>query len=186
MKLKPLILPSIVVALLASALSAHVFAQSLSPGNIDFGKLPPPASGDFVEVNINSNLIAMVASVGKQAEPEIAELVRNLQRIRVSVIGLDDGNRPAVQQRVKAIRSDLDAQGWERVVAVQNEGDDVVVHVKMRGGDAVEGVAVTVLSGTKQAVLVNVIGDIRPEKLAVIGERFDIEPLKKLHLGGKK
>jgi len=185
MKLKPLILPSILLALLAGATGAGVFAQSSNSGYIDFGKLPPPASGDFVEVNISSNLIAMVASVGKQAEPEIAELVHNLQRIRVSVIGLDDENRPAVQKRVKAIRDDLDTQGWERVVAAQNQGEDVVVQVKMRGGEAVEGVAVTVLSGTKQAVLVNVIGDIRPEKLAVIGERFDIEPLKKLHLGGK-
>ena len=186
MKIKSLILRSIALAVLAGMMSATVFAETTNSGYIDFGNLPPPATGEFVEVNVSSNLIAMVASFGQQSEPEIAELLRNLRRVRVSVIGLDDGNRSSVQRRVKAIRGDLDAQGWERVAAVHNEGEDVVVHVQMRGSEAVEGLAVTILNGTKQAVLVNIVGDIRPEKLGVIGERFNIEPLQKLHLARKK
>ena len=35
------------------------------------------------------------------------------------------------------------------------------------------------LDGKKEAVLVNIVGDLKPEKLAMIGERFNIEPLKK-------
>jgi hypothetical protein len=56
----------------------------------------------------------------------------------------------------------------------------VRVYVKMRDTEAVEGIVVSVLSGKREAVLVNIVGDIRPEKLAMIGERFDIEPLKKI------
>ena len=37
-----------------------------------------------------------------------------------------------------------------------------------------------------QAVLVNIVGDIRPEKLAMVGEKFDIGPLKELKLAKKK
>jgi len=51
---------------------------------------------------------------------------------------------------------------------------------KMHGSESVEGLVVTVLQGNKEAVLVNVVGDIRPEKLAMIGERFGIEPLKQV------
>ena len=52
--------------------------------------------------------------------------------------------------------------------------------IDCNGSEAVEGLVVTVLEGKRQAVLVNVVGDIRPEKLALIGERFHIEPLKKI------
>ena len=48
-----------------------------------------------------------------------------------------------------------------------------------RGADAVEGLVVTVIEGNREAVLINIVGDIKPDKIAVIGERLDIEPLKK-------
>jgi len=37
-----------------------------------------------------------------------------------------------------------------------------------------------VLSGNKEAVLVNIVGNIQPDKIALIGERFNIEPLKEI------
>ncbi|MSU35848.1 MAG: hypothetical protein EXS36_12245 [Pedosphaera sp.] len=54
------------------------------------------------------------------------------------------------------------------------------------GSDAVLGVVVTVLGANKQAVFVNIVGDLKPEKLGMIGEKFNIDPLKKLGGGGKK
>jgi hypothetical protein len=56
-----------------------------------------------------------------------------------------------------------------------NGKDDVGVYMKMRGPEAVEGLVVTVIEGKGHAVLVNVVGDIRPEKLQVLGERFNLE-----------
>jgi hypothetical protein len=66
------------------------------------------------------------------------------------------------------------------VVAVQQKNQDVGIYAKLRGEEAVEGVVVTVLEANREAVLINIVGDIKPEKLAVVGERFNIEPLKKL------
>jgi hypothetical protein len=122
----------------------------------------------------------MAARLAQKDQPEVAELIRGLQLIRVNVIGLDDQNRAEVEKRVKAIRSELDAQGWERVVAVQQKNQDVGIYAKLRGEEAVEGVVVTVLEANREAVLINIVGDLKPEKLAVVGERFNIEPLKKL------
>ena len=75
----------------------------------------------------------------------------------------------------------IDAKGWERVVAVSEKDQDVGIYLKTRGQDAVEGLVVTVIENGKQAVLVNIVGDIRPEKLADLGEKLGIEPLKNLH-----
>ena len=185
--MKNLIRRPIVITLLAGLAAASLHAAPETLPAVDFGKLPGPASGgEFVEVNVSSNLIAMAVRLAKDAEPEITGALRNLQRIHVNVIGLDDGNRAQVQERVKTIRTDLDTQGWERLVAVQQDEQNVVVQIKTKGDQLVQGLMVTIFTGKKQAVLVNIVGDIDPDKLALIGERFDIDPLKKLQLQGKK
>ena len=162
-------------------LGVAIQAENTPPGYVDFGKFSPPSSGgEFVEVHITSNLISMVARLAEKNEPEIAELLRGLHRVRVNVIGLDDGNRAEMETRVKKIRSDLDAQGWERIVTAQKKDEDVGVYLKTRGEEAVEGVVVTVIESNREAVFINIVGNIKPEKIAVIGERFNIEPLKKI------
>jgi Domain of unknown function (DUF4252) len=171
---------SLGVALLVALMQIGV--QAANPaGYVDFGKLSPGDSGSqFVEVNVNSNLIAMVGRLAQKAEPDVADLLQGLHSIRVNVIGLNDDNRADIETRIKAIRTQLDSQGWERIVAAQQKNEDVEVYLKTRGPDAVEGVVVMVLDGRKQAVLVNVVGDIKPEKLGMLGEKFNIDPLKKL------
>jgi hypothetical protein len=150
-------------------------------GYVDFGKLAAPASGgEFVEVQINSNLIGMAARLVEKSEPQVAEVIRGLKLIRVNVIGLTDENRAEIQQRVKKIRAELDDQKWERIVTAQKKDEDVGIYLKMRGEEAVEGLVVTVLTGNKEAVLVNIVGNIQPDKIALIGERFNIEPLKEI------
>src|ERR1019366_1625970 len=110
------------------------------------GKFSPGDSGSqFVEINVNSNLIAMVGRLAQKAEPDVAELLQGLHSIRVNVIGLNDENRADIETRIKAIRAQLDTQGWERIVAAQQKNEDVGVYLKTRGPDAVEGVVVMVL-----------------------------------------
>jgi hypothetical protein len=165
--------------LLSGWLVVTALAAEPSGGQIDFGAFTPPASGgEFVEVNIRSNLIEMAARLAEKAEPDAAEVLRSVRQIRVNVIGLDDGNRTELEQRLQAIREQLDTQGWERIVTAQSKREDVRIHLRTRGHEAVEGLVVTVLDGGKQAVLVNVVGDIRPDKLALLGEKLGLDPIR--------
>ena len=171
---------SVALAVLSAFASIGVGADNPPAGYVDFGKFEPPASGgEFVEVHIKSNLIAMAARLVEKSEPDIADLIRGLQLIRVNVIGLDDANRSEMEKRVKKIRSELDDRGWERIVTAQKKDEDVSVYLKTRGADAVEGVVITVIEGNREAVLINIVGNIKPDKIAEIGERMNIEPLKK-------
>lgn len=170
------------VGTLAAWLAIPALGAEPATAQIDFGTFTPSSSGgEFVEVHIRRNLIAMAARLAEKAEPEVAELIRGLQLIRVNVISLDDNNRAEMEQRIKAIQSQLDTQGWDRIVTAQQKNEDVGVYLKTRGDEAIEGIVVTVIEGKKEAILVNIVGHLRPEKLATIGERFDIEPLKKLN-----
>lgn len=184
--MKCILAQMMVTALLAGGLRL-VAADAPPTGEVDFGKFTPPGDGkEFVEVNVRNNLITMVARLAEKDEPEVAEVLRGLKAIRVNVVGLNDKNRTEMQERVQKVRADLEAQGWERIVTAQQKEDDVSVYVKTRKDEAVEGVVVTVLDGGGEAVFVNVVGDIKPEKLALLGERFDVEPLKKARIAAKK
>jgi len=173
--------PILALTVLLAGAGVNAYAGDNPPGYVDFGKFSAPSSGgEFVEVHIKSNLISMVAGLAEKSEPQVAELLRNLHLVRVNVIGLDDENRAEMEKRIKKIRDDLDAKGWERVVTAQKKEEDVAVYLKTRGSEAVEGLVVTVIEGAREAVLINIVGNIKPERIALIGERFNIEPLKKI------
>lgn len=156
-------------------------------GAFDFGTFTPPGKGgEFVEVSLNGNLLNMAARLAAKDQPEAADLLKSIESIHVNVVSLDEGNRESTEKRIADIRSQLDGNGWEKNVAVRQNDDDVAVYTKLRGREAVEGLVVTVIENHKQAVLVNIVGDIRPEKIAMLGERLDIEPLKRLKNFGKK
>jgi len=93
---------------------------------------------------------------------------------------LNDENRPDIQERVQGIRKDLETKGWERIVKVQDKGQDVGVYLKTQNKDTVQGLVVVVIDGGKEAVFVNVVGDIKPEQLSMLGEKLHIDPLKKI------
>lgn len=176
-RLMPLTLAT---ATLALTLVTRLGAETLQPGQVDFGQFSPPASGgDFVEVNVNSSLISMVSRLVPKDQPEVAQLISGLHLIRVNVIGLDDQNRADLEKRVKKVRADLDSQGWERVVTALKDGKDASIFIKTQGTNSVAGLAIVVMEANKQAVFINIVGNIRPEQIAEVGERLHIDQLKK-------
>ena len=183
--MKKLLCCSFGFAFVTISLCLTVHAES--PGLVDFGKFTPAGKGnEFVEVHVRSNLIAFASQLVEKEQPDAAKLLRNVQLVQVYVIGLTEENREEMQKRIQKIRQDLEGRGWERNVNVQGkDGEDVAVYTQTRGGETLAGVAVTVLD-PQQLVLVNVVGDIRPEQIAALGESLNINPLKKFGAAGKK
>ena len=167
--------------MLASGLVLNAHAQNLPPGQVDFGTfIPPSGGGQFVEVNVSSSLISMAARFLEKQEPDVAQVLNGVQLVHVNVIGLNDNNRGELEKRSEKIRKELDSKGWERVVTVQQDNQKVGVYLKTLNKDTVQGLVVMVMDGKENAVFINVVGDIKPEKLAMLGERLHIDPLKKL------
>jgi len=179
--MKCLLSSAVGATILSMSVAASARADNLPPGQVDFGVFSAPASGgEFVEVNLTSNLIALAARFVEKEDADVANLIKGLHGIRVNVIGLDDQNRTEMEERIQKVRKQLDGNGWERVVTAKQKEHDVGVYLKTKDSDTVQGLVVTVLEGTKQAVFVNVVGNIRPEQVSQLGEKFHIEPLKKI------
>lgn len=168
-------------AFLTCALMPNAFGDVTPPGQVDFGQFTAPANGaQFVEVNLTPNLIALASKLVEKDEPDVAQVLKGLQCVRVNVIGLNEQNRSDVESRIQTVRKDLETKGWERIVTVQEKAQDVGVYLKSQNKDTVQGVVVVVLDGKNQAVFINVVGDIKPEQLAMLGEKLHIDPLKKI------
>lgn len=174
---RPLLL-TLGVAGLALALQA----ADEPAGYVDFGKFVPSASADqFVEVNLKAGLIKMAAQITKKHEPDVADLLSSVQAVRVNVVGLGDDNRADVAKRIGGIRADLESKGWERIVTAQEKNEDVSVFLKTSSNaDTIEGIVVTVVDGDKEAVFVNIVGNVKLDQISTLANKFDIEPLKKI------
>jgi len=185
--MKSLICQWFVVAGLAAGASLNALADAPA-GQVDFSKFAQPGKGgEFVEILVKSNLLSMAAQIVEKEEPEVAKLLRSVQLVHINVVGLTDDNRSEMEKRVQQMRRDLDAQGWERIVTVQQKGaEDVSIHAKTRGTEALAGLAITVIDPKDEAVLINIVGDIKPEQVSALGNGLDIKPLKKVGEALKK
>ncbi|MBP6864957.1 MAG: DUF4252 domain-containing protein [Candidatus Didemnitutus sp.] len=165
----------------AMLVSANASAE---PGYVDIGQLAPSAKGEFVEINLSPALLKFAARIAKHHEPDAAELVGDIKRIRVNVVDLDDGNRAATIAKIEDVRAKLESQGWTRMVTVREAegGDNVAVFAKMQSEDAIDGLVVTVIDRRGQAVFVNVVGNISADKIGALAEKYDIEPLRKVKI----
>jgi len=164
------------------AMNTALFAADLLPGQVDFGSFSPPAGGgEFIEVNLPTSLISLGARLVEKDEPDVAQLLKGIKLVRVNVLALDDDNRSDIQKRAQKVRKELTGKGWERIVVAQQKDQDVAVYIKMTDSGAVQGLTAVVMDGKEHAVFVNVVGDIKPEQLAMLGEKLHIDPLK--HIG---
>jgi len=173
-------------AVSATLVLATWSARAAEPGYVDLGKFQPVEGCQFVEVNVPTSLLNFASKFAEKDDAEAAALIRQLKHVRVNVVGYKDAGTD-LTKRVVDLRSQLESKGWTQVVVAKDADTsaDVAVFTLLKG-DAIEGVLVTVLDGAnKQAVLVNVVGSINPEQIALLGKRLNIEPLADLKLGAK-
>ena len=179
------LLASTLLATTLSLAPSLLAATTDEPGYVDFGKLSAAPHSQFVEVNLQSGLLKFAAKIAAAHEPDAAELLKNIRHVRVNVVGLDESNKATILERMESIRADLAGKGWEKIVTVREAkgdgGDDVAIFMKS-DDDTIQGIVVTVLEKKGNAVFVNVVGNIRAEELARLGEKLDLKPLRDLKL----
>jgi len=174
-------------ATVSLALTTASFAADEDSGFVDIGQLLPSAKGQFVEVNLSPAMLKFASRIAKHQDADAADIVGDIQRVRVNVVGLDDANRAANVEKIEAVRAKLEKSGWHRMVTVREgeKGDDVAIFAKMKGEDIIEGLVVTVIDRKGEAVFVNIVGSINAEKIGALAEKYDLEPLRHVKVKAK-
>ncbi len=173
--------------LLAVLLSLSILRAGAAPaGEFDFGGFAGLEDTQAVEVNLGPGLINLASKVAGKADSQTGRLLGGLKAVRIHVFNLNNDNRRTLEDRFVEIRKNLGEGGWERVVMAKENKQDVAIYTKLRGDEAVEGLVITVMNERKQAVLINIVGDIKVDQLADVADRLDLEPLKRVSGSLKK
>ena len=132
---------------------------------------------DVVEVNIDGKLLDLakrvLVKVKDQDAKKVGQAINGLEGIYVRVFNFENENEynPA---DVDAIRSQLQAPGWQKLANVRSKKNNQKIDVyTMFTGDTMSGVAV-VISEAKSIALVNVIGPIDIDLLVELGGKLNI------------
>jgi hypothetical protein len=160
------------VSLLALPAMAQEDALKDFPGYVDFGALNSMFGEPSVQIAVGGALLGFVSALSAQEDPEVAELFKRLHGVRVSVFENPALNEGTVEY-IKTISGKLSQQGWESVVTVNSEDEQVRIFMKFNG-ENVEGITVMALE-QDEAVFVNVIGELKPDELGRVMDNFDID-----------
>ena len=164
------------IGLIALFLALPVYASTA--GQVDFADLSEHYGEPKIEINLSSALMGIVGSFAKSEDPEVAELLSNLEFIKVRVYDLH-GEAEKANDTIDRVSKTLRSENWETLVTVNNNEENQKVRIFSKTtNNIIDGIVVMVVSPEKQsgeAVFINIVGEIDPQKVAKITDSLDID-----------
>jgi hypothetical protein len=177
-------LPGLCLLVVAAAISA-----SAQQGKIQIDHLERLAERavETVDVTVDEKLLALTTHFfNEKRSPDeklVKDIIKDLKGVFVKRFVFEKESEYTVAD-VEAIRSQLNAPGWSKIVGVRSkrQGANVDVHI-MSEESIIKGLAVLVVE-PKALTVVNLVGPIDVEKLSQLGGKFGI-PILDLEQMGK-
>jgi hypothetical protein len=186
--MKPITLRLISIALLALGCAAPAQAQNARLQIDHLDRLFPKAA-ETVDVRIDGALLLMASKFlrsDKADEAAVKEIVQALKGVYVKGVEFDKEGE-YTEADVEAVRQQLAAPGWDRIVGVRSkrDGENVEVFLMINNDAVIEGIGV-LISDPKQIMVVNVVGPLDPDKINNLRGQFGIPKDFALDFGGAK
>lgn len=158
--------------LLALPVFAQEDALKALPGYVSFGELNSIYGEPKVNISIGGALLGFVGAMAKNEDPEAAAIFNKLKGVRVSVYSTEGKSEAALGQ-VDQVRKSLTSTNWEPIVQVSDDGERVQIFMKMSGA-LMDGLVLMAVDD-EEAVFINVIGQLDPEELSQVMNKFDVK-----------
>jgi hypothetical protein len=110
------------------------------PGYVDFGDLSATYGEPKITINLGGTMLNFVGMMSSSESPETSEMISKLKGIRVQIYELDEGV-DAAREQFSETRSNLKSSGWEPIVQVNEDDEQVLVYMKAVDGQ-MEGMTV--------------------------------------------
>jgi predicted methyltransferase len=135
---------------------------------------------EVVNVQIDERLLSLGSKFldrRDKDEAQIKEMIKNLKGIYVKSFEFDKENQ-YTNADIEALRAQLRAPQWSRIVEVHSkrDGGNAEVYVIKGIGDRLDGLAVLSFE-PKELTVVNIVGPIDLDKLSQLGGRFGVPQL---------
>ena len=173
--MKPFILRLMTLALLV-CLNVAVKAQDPARVQMDHLDRLFANAVETIDVTVDGGLLKLASKFMQDSKADQAaakEILNMIKGVYVKGVEFDQDNQFTAQD-VEALRQQLQAPGWSRIVGVRSKRDGENVEVfMMHNGDIIQGIGV-LLSDPKKLMVVNVVGPLDPEKISQLVGRFGI------------
>ena len=140
------------------------FASLESPGLLDTDR--------EMSLSIGPTLLHFAAS-HVDDDPEVKALVRSLDGVRIRIYEID-GDAARVARNLDRMQAHLEDDGWEPVMLIRSAEERTQLLLKA-SPRRVYGLTLLVSDGESEAVVINLIGDIRPEFFSDVMVALDID-----------
>ena len=142
--MKRLLMSKFVIGLCCALFALPAMAQEDElknlAGYVDFGDLSATYGEPKITINLGGTMLNFVGLIGGQDSPETSELISKLKGIRVQIYSLDE-NSDAAKNQFGKTKSSLKSSGWEPIVQVNEDDEQVLVYMKAIDGN-MEGMTV--------------------------------------------
>ena len=173
--MKRLLRNKFVIGLFCTLFALPVIAQEDElkdlPGYVDFGDLSLTYGEPKITINLGGTMLNFVGMMSSSESPETSEMISKLKGIRVQIYSIEE-NAEVARNQFGDTKSSLKSSGWEPIVQVNEDDEQVLVYMKAIDGH-MEGMTVMVVD-EEEAVFVNVIGQLNPAELAQVMDKFDV------------
>ncbi len=178
-----ILLPVLACLLAAQPATAQDVDLRNEPGYLDLDSIHGWFDEEpWLEVNVKGALLRLVTEASRNEDPELSNVLQGLKAIEVRGYPLTPEQFEEVGRRTGDLAKQLEARGWDTVVRVREQNERVNIYMKVND-DVIAGLVVMVLEPDNEegAVFVNIVGDIDPEQIGKIGQKFNIDPLSDLN-----
>ncbi len=170
---------SVLVTTTFIILAAPAQARQATPGRLRLESLEKlaPKAAEAVNIEIDGILIKFAGSILSDEDADeraVKELIGGLRGVYVRSYEFKSAGQFA-DADVAAVREQLRAPGWKRVVDVKSEGldfGDAEVYLATAGG-RVEGFALLFVQ-PRELTVVNIVGSLDLDKIRQLGDNFKL------------
>jgi len=149
-------------------------AEASPAGEVDFGDLSSAYGEAKVEINLNKNLLSMAGVFAAKDDPDSAEMLKNIDKITVRVYPTKGKPQPAMKV-IDEVTKSIRKAHWDPIVSVNDNGQKVRIFAKTTD-NKMDGMVVMVVDNNNEgeAVFINIVGQIDPQKLSELTQKFNV------------
>jgi hypothetical protein len=156
---------SVLLGVLLVALAASAAAQTGSPGYYPIEKMGIFAEGDLeVNVDLSGAMMQVAAGAVENQDEALADLVANLERVRVQVGEPSSVDAAGVSRRMADAKAQLESAGWKNIISVEESTEQIYFYALERDG-RISGLTGFVNEAAEEVVVINIVGDLDPRAL---------------------
>jgi len=170
------ILKTVMTGVLCALVSMPVLAQEDElkdlAGFIDFGDLSATYGEPKISINIGGTLLQFVSAMSGESDSDTAELLSELKGVRVFGYPIES-NPEVAKEKFKDVKNTLKSKGWEPVVQVNEDDEQVLIYMKLNGS-VMEGMTVMTVDD-EEVMFINIIGKLDPSQIGKVMGNFDVD-----------